>query len=103
RDFRLALGAAMKEYGGVADDAEMADYVQRKFTSQLGEIEKLLQDVSQVPVFTPAASSSRVSSPRLSSEDGDEESGVGHATADLQPVELAPKQRTNTIAVALGA
>ncbi len=58
KEFSLALGAAMKDNGGVADSAAIADYLETKFTYQLGQIEKMLQEVRDAPAFTPEPSQS---------------------------------------------
>jgi serine/threonine-protein kinase len=45
RAFSEALTEAMKPYGGIADAAEIGDYIQSKFTFQLGETDTMLQDI----------------------------------------------------------
>jgi len=45
RAFSEALTEAMKPYGGIADAAEIGDYIQSKFTFQLGETDTMLQEI----------------------------------------------------------
>jgi hypothetical protein len=46
KEFSQALGQVMKLHGGVADATEIADYVQGKFTYQLGEIDAMLKEAA---------------------------------------------------------
>ncbi|MCP4448315.1 MAG: serine/threonine protein kinase, partial [Myxococcales bacterium] len=51
--FSQALTDAMKAYGGIADAAEIGDYIQSKFVCQLGEIDSVLQEVRRSATPAP--------------------------------------------------
>tara|TARA_R110002096_G_scaffold143328_5_gene299379 strand:- start:19925 stop:21637 length:1713 start_codon:yes stop_codon:yes gene_type:complete len=71
RAFGEALSDAMKPYGGIADAAEIGDYIAAKFSTQLGEVDTMLQEFRRGT--TPLPAPLRV---ELASVDGESEAAT---------------------------
>lgn len=88
KEFASALGEAMKDHGGIADSGQIADYVETKFTYQLGEIDKMLREVREAPALIPGSlQSGALTAKELSlAADNSESGGEGKRFAARAPV-----------------
>ncbi len=121
RAFSEALTEAMKPHGGIADAAEIGDYISSKFTFQLGEIDRMLQEIRRGTTPPPplevgsdinADLETRVldegiSSPGFAAEPNAESSSGLHAgdvseTTDASALLLSSHRRSSAMAWAVG-
>lgn len=118
KEFSQAITDAMKNYGGVADSAEIGDYIQSKFTYQLGEIDAMLQEVRRLEAPSErllaqkrplSGETTQVLKDGISSSDltvdadnAEELSSTGaHITEDVVPL-AGPGKRGSGMAIAVG-
>ena len=119
RAFGEALSEAMRPYGGIADAAEIGDYVSDKFSAQLGEVDTMLQEfrrgttplpaplrvgLASVDADSEAATqvvSEGISSPGFASEPKPAEASEPTLNAPALPYE-PPGRRSNAMAWAVG-
>ena len=105
KEFSQALSVAMKPYGGIADSAQISDYIQTKFATRLDENTKLLQDVQKqsTPSAPILARHTANTDTTALLEEGISRPGKEDTTDNLPPLPLGKKAgQSHSMAVAVG-